>query len=68
METETSYWEPEIERLSRPDMVALQQHKLVALGQRLASDESWRQHFAKAGMKAEDIGRPEAFAELPMLE
>ena len=68
MATETAYWEPEIERLARPDMIALQQEKLAALGQRLGASESWRQHFAKAGMKPEDIGRPEAFAQLPMLE
>ena len=37
MITDTAYWEPDIERLSRQDMVALQQHKLTALGQRLAA-------------------------------
>ncbi|MDP6404546.1 MAG: AMP-binding protein [Alphaproteobacteria bacterium] len=68
MITDTAYWEPDIERLSRQDMVALQQHKLTVLGQRLAASETWRSHFATAGMKPEDIGRPEAFGELPMLE
>ena len=68
MAIESAYWEPEIERLSRQDMVALQQRKLAALGQRLAASDIWCQHFAKAGMTPEDIGRPEAFGELPMLE
>ena len=46
--TEAAYRDPDFETLERDDVLALQQSRLAALGQRLEPSPEWRQHFARA--------------------
>ena len=48
---------PEIEGLDRSALEALQDRKLRALGERLATDADWRAHFASFGMRPETLSR-----------
>jgi len=59
---------PEIERLDRDDMAALQRKKLAALGQRLAASPEWVEHFEKGGVHPRDLADPQALARVPFLE
>ena len=59
---------PDIEALDRPAMLALQARKLADLGRRLADDPHWVAHFAKAGMKPQDLAAPDGLAHAPPLE
>ncbi len=59
---------PEIERLDREDISALQRQKLEKLGERLSGSPDWCAHFAKAGMKPADLAAPDGLANAPTLE
>ena len=59
---------PEIERLDRDGILKLQQDGLADMGRRLAECESWRTHFAQAGMRPEDLATPDGLANAPMME
>jgi phenylacetate-CoA ligase len=52
-----TYEHPEVEGLSRPELEALQDQRLRALGERLGRDRSWVEHFAGFGMKPEQLSR-----------
>ena len=54
--------------LDREGILALQQKGLAGMGQRLARCETWRAHFAKAGMKPEDLASVDGLAHAPMME
>lgn len=59
---------PEVESLDRGDIVAMQQRKLKAMGQRLATRPEWRDRFATAGLRPTDLADPQALAAIPPLE
>ncbi len=59
---------PEIERLDRDDLTAIQRKKLAALGARLAHSPEWVAHFAKGGVHPRDLSDPQALARVPFLE
>lgn len=59
---------PEIEQLDRDDMLALQNRKLAALGERLAGSPEWVEHFRQAGLKPQDLADRQALDALPFLE
>ncbi|MDO6966651.1 phenylacetate--CoA ligase family protein [Rhizobium alvei] len=59
---------PEIETLDRDGILKVQQEGLAAMGARLASSQLWRDHFAQAGMKPEDLAAPDALANVPFME
>ncbi|WP_416899758.1 MAG: phenylacetate--CoA ligase family protein [Minwuia sp.] len=59
---------PEIEQLDRDDMLALQNRKLAALGDRLAASPEWVEHFRQAGLKPQDLADRQALDALPFLE
>jgi len=63
-----SYQHPDVETLEREAIVALQSRKLVALGERLAANADWVEHFKRVGMHPRDLGDPSAFASIPTLE
>ncbi len=66
--TEAAYRDPDFETLERDDVLALQQSRLAALGQRLEPSPEWRQHFARAGLEPRDLADPQALKALPTLE
>lgn len=59
---------PEIERLDRDGIIAIQRRKLGALGERLAGDPGWVRHFQLAGMSPRDLADPSALGHAPTLE
>ncbi len=59
---------PEIELLDRDGILKIQQDGLADMGRRLAESESWRAHFAQAGMRPEDLATPDGLANAPMME
>lgn len=59
---------PEIERLDRGDIQAIQRRKLAALGARLARSPDWVAHFRKGGVHPRDLADPQALARVPFLE
>jgi len=59
---------PEIEQIDRDDMLALQNRKLAALGQRLQVSAEWRDHFKQTGIRPEDLADRQALDSLPFLE
>ena len=65
---DSDFQHPDIERLDRDDILALQAGKLAALGRRLNGDPDWTAHFAKAGMKPGDLADPRALGQAPTLE
>ncbi len=66
--TESAYRDPDFEILERDDVLALQQRRLAALGERLDSDPEWREHFGRAGLEPRDLADPQALKALPTLE
>jgi phenylacetate-CoA ligase len=56
------------EFFDREEMLRLQRSKLTGLGRRLAEHEDWRAHFAKAGMRPQDLAAEEGLAAAPMLD
>ncbi|MEQ8698408.1 MAG: AMP-binding protein [Bauldia litoralis] len=65
--TEAGMLHPEIERLDRDDILAIQRDKLARLGKRLAGSLEWSAHFRAHGMTPRDLGDPAGFAAAPML-
>ena len=63
-----TFQHPEVERLEREGIVAIQHAKLAAMGERLATSPDWTRHFAKAGMHPRDLRDPAALAAMPTLE
>lgn len=59
---------PDIERLDRDDLNAIQRRKLAAMGERLAKSPDWIEHFGKSGMHPRDLADPQALAKAPFLE
>ena len=59
---------PEIERLDRDGILAIQRDKLAALGARLAHAPDWVEHFAAAGMTPGDLAAADGLASAPTLE
>lgn len=59
---------PEIESLDRGGILDLQRQGLSRLGQRLAKDAGWRDHFGKKGMKPEDLASTDGLQNAPFLE
>jgi len=68
IEQAIEYEHPEIERLERSELEAVQRRKLAALGERLAQSPDWGSHFANAGVDPHKLGELEHFRALPMLE
>ncbi|MEE8394474.1 MAG: AMP-binding protein [bacterium] len=58
---------PEIERLEREEMLALQGQKLAALGHRLSGHPEWEAHCATAGLKPADLADPQALSAAPTM-
>jgi phenylacetate-CoA ligase len=59
---------PDIEGLDRDAVLRLQRGKLAALGKRLGRDPHWVAHFAKAGMRPEDLAAQDGLRRAPPLE
>ena len=59
---------PEIERLDRDGILAIQRRKLKALGARLQDSPEWVRHFHKAGMSPRDVGDLDALSLAPTLD
>ncbi len=59
---------PEIERLDRDGILAIQERKLKALGKRLQESTEWIRHFQKAGMSPRDLGDLDALSSAPTLD
>lgn len=57
-----------IEMLDRDDVLKVQQRKLASLGERLAGSQEWREHFARTGLKPEDLADRQALEAVPTLE
>jgi phenylacetate-CoA ligase len=53
---------------NREIVEGIQRHKLALLGERLAPHQSWADHFASAGMRAQDLGKTGALRGAPTLE
>ena len=68
MTKHAAFLHPEIERLDRDDMRALQATKLAALGARLAESEEWVAHFQRAGLHPRDLRDHASLAAVPTLE
>ncbi len=68
LERETAFAHPEVERLERDDIVAIQRRKLAALGRRLSGHPDWEAHLAKAGLEPRDLADPRALAAMPTME
>lgn len=63
-----SFKHPEIESLSREQILQLQKGKLEALGARLEQSPDWKEHFAKAGMTPLDLCAEDGLQNAPTLE
>jgi phenylacetate-CoA ligase len=64
---------PSVERVaadyaSRDAILAIQEQKLAALGQRLASHPEWEAHFKAAGVSGRDLNGRSALGHFPTLE
>jgi len=59
---------PDIESLDRDGILKLQQKGLADLGQRIKNSDIWKAHFAKAGMKPEDLASPDGLANAPTMD
>lgn len=59
---------PEIETLDRDGILKLQRDRLAAFGRHLAQSETWRAHFAGAGMRPEDLAAEDGLRNAPFLE
>jgi phenylacetate-CoA ligase len=63
-----THFQPNIERLDRGAMIALQRRKLAALGARLQQSPDWVEHFRKAKMAPRDLADADGLASAPTLE
>jgi phenylacetate-CoA ligase len=68
MDERASHLSDDIEFLDRDDILLLHREKLKRLGRRLAGHSDWRAHFARAGMRPEDLQGSDGLAHAPMLE
>jgi len=68
MQNPTAMLHPEIERLDRDAILAIQRGKLAALGTRLAKSPEWVEHFGGAGMNPADLAAADGLASAPTLE
>ncbi len=59
---------PEIETLEHDDLIALQDRRLAALGQRLAQSPEWVAHFRESGLHPNDLADRQALEGLGFLE
>lgn len=59
---------PEVESLDRDGILKLQREGLVGLGARLAQCDTWKAHFAQAGMKPEDLASEDGLANAPFMD
>jgi len=59
---------PEVESLDRDGILSVQRQGLSGLGARLAACEDWRAHFAKAGMRPEDLSAADGLENAPFME
>lgn len=59
---------PEVESLDRDGILKLQREGLAGLGARLAQCDSWKAHFAQAGMKPEDLASEDGLANAPFMD
>jgi phenylacetate-CoA ligase len=62
------YQHPDIEKLDRDGIVAIQRRKLATLGERLAESTEWVEYFARAGLHPRDLAEPDALTRVPTLE
>ncbi|MBP2148754.1 phenylacetate--CoA ligase family protein [Xanthobacter flavus] len=59
---------PEVESLDRDGILKLQREGLAGLGARLARCDTWKAHFAQAGMKPEDLASEDGLANAPFMD
>ncbi|WP_296584098.1 phenylacetate--CoA ligase family protein [Xanthobacter sp.] len=59
---------PEVESLDRDGILKLQREGLAGLGARLAQCDTWKAHFAQAGMKPEDLASEDGLANAPFMD
>ncbi|MGR7997805.1 phenylacetate--CoA ligase family protein [Xanthobacter sp. ZOL 2024] len=59
---------PEVESLDRDGILKIQRDGLAALGARLAQCDTWRAHFAEAGMAPEDLASADGLANAPFMD
>lgn len=59
---------PEVESLDRDGILNIQREGLAALGARLARCDTWKAHFAEAGMKPEDLAAEDGLANAPFMD
>ena len=62
------FYHPEIETLSRDDIISLQKKLLLRMGKRLSKNKAWIDHFASAGMSPEDLAADDGLENAPTLE
>ncbi|MEW6121969.1 MAG: AMP-binding protein [Pseudomonadota bacterium] len=59
---------PEVESLDRDAILKIQRDGLATLGARLAQCDAWKDHFAQAGMKPEDLAAEDGLANAPLMD
>lgn len=59
---------PEIESLDYADIQRLQRKRLAEMGERLATQPEWVEHFAKAGMSPRDLAAQDGLEHVPFLD
>ena len=59
---------PEVESLDRDGILKLQRAGLAGLGARLAQCDTWKAHFAQAGMTPEDLASEDGLANAPFMD
>lgn len=64
----TAFEHPEIERLDRAGIVALQREKLSALGMRLQTSPEWVRHFRQFDISPRDLCDFDALSSMPTME
>lgn len=59
---------PEVESLDRDGILKLQREGLAGLGARLAQCDTWKAHFAQAGMTPQDLASADGLANAPFMD
>jgi phenylacetate-coenzyme A ligase PaaK-like adenylate-forming protein len=59
---------PDVDTLDRDGILKLQRERLARLGARLGHDKTWQDHFAKAGMRPEDLAAEDGLQRAPFME
>ena len=65
---EIQFEHPEVERLDRDGIVAIQKAKLAKLGERLQGSPDWLKRFKAAGMEPRDLADYDNLHAIPTLE